>query len=139
MQDQPENSRVDFGNFQLVYELAELSSFDDTEYIDENYVAILRFYDPGASVRVMVTATQLEVWRDYFELSATRGGAYMETLPIMRTRKEDESTLVTTYGNKIFFRSGNMIISINLAGCLKEFVNYINEIWRELDEKENRW
>lgn len=129
----------DFGNFRLVYELAELSSFDDTEYIDENYVAILRFFDPGASVRVMVTATQLEVWRDYFELSATRGGAYMETLPIMRTRKEDEHTLVTTYGNKIFFRSGSMIISINLAGCLKEFVNYINEIWRELDEKENRW
>lgn len=139
MQDQLKNNHINFGNFQLGYELAELSSFDDTEYIDENYVAILRFCDPGASVSVMVTATQLAVWRDYFELSTARGGAYMEILPIMRTRKEDEHTLVTTYGNKIFFRSGSMIISINLAGCLKEFTNYINSIWRKLDEKENMW
>ena len=40
------NPGKDFGNFQLGYELAESTDFADLEFIDENYVAILRFSAP---------------------------------------------------------------------------------------------
>lgn len=137
MQDQSQPSRVDFGNFQLNYEIAESSSFYDIEYIDENYVATLLFEAPGTSVSVVATDTQLEVWRDYFELSVADRGVYMKTLPIMCTRKENMYLFVRTYDGKLFFSSGTMSISINLADCLKEFASYINNIWLELKEKED--
>jgi hypothetical protein len=137
MQDRLQNSRVDFGNFQLSYEIAESSSFYDIEYIDENYVATLLFEAPGTSVSVVATDTQLEVWRDYFELSVADRGVYMKTLPIMCSRKENMYLFVRTYDGKLFFSSGTMSISINLADCLKEFASYINNIWLELKEKED--
>lgn len=139
MQDQPENSRGDFGNFQLNYTLDTSSEFPNLEYIDENYVAVLRFSAPGVSVGIVLTAMQLEFWSDCFEACAARGGAYMKTLPIMRTPKEDEHLYVTIYDNKLFFRSATMIISINLADCLKEFTSYLNNIYCELDELEAAW
>lgn len=137
MQDQPQNNHVDFGNFQLNYEIAESSSFYDIEYIDENYVATLIFEAPGTSVSVVATDTQLEVWRDYFELSVADRGVYMKTLPIMCSRKENMYLFVRTYDGKLFFSSGTISISINLADCLKEFASYINNIWLELKEKED--
>ena len=137
MQDQSQPNRGDFGNFQLSYEIAESSSFYDIEYIDENYVATLLFEAPGTSVSVVATDTQLEVWRDYFELSVADRGVYMKTLPIMCSRKENTYLFVRTYDGKLFFSSGTMSISINLADCLKEFASYINNIWLELKEKED--
>ena len=139
MHDQFQPSRGDFGNFQLGYDIAPSSEFAELEYIDENYVASLLFKAPGVNVSFVATATQLEVWNDYLELSIARGGAYMETLPIMRTRKADEHLHVDVYKNKLSFRNGAMFISIDISDCLKEFTNYINSIWRKLDEKEDRW
>ena len=63
----------------------------------------------------------------------------MKTLPIMCTIKEDEHLYVSTYDSKLWFRSGAMFIEINLADCLKDLANYIDEIWRELDEKDESW
>lgn len=139
MQDQLKNNHVDFGNFQLNYTLNPSSNFIDLEYIDENYVATLRFSAPGTSVSVVVSATQLEVWRNYFELSVADRGVYMKTLPIMCTRKENMYLFVRTYDGKLFFRSGNMSIFIDIADCLKEFTSYLNNIYCELDEKEGSW
>lgn len=129
----------DFGNFQLNYDITPSSDFDDLEYIDENYVATLRFSAPGTIVSVVVSATQLEVWRDYFELSVADRGVYMKTLPIMCTRKENMYLFVRTYDGKLFFRSGNMSIFIDIADCLKEFTSYLDEIWQQLEEKEGAW
>lgn len=129
----------DFGNFQLSYNFHASSDFTDLEYIDENYVATLRFTTPGVSVSIVVTSIQLETWRDFFELSITRGGVYMQTLPIMRTRKENMYLFVRTYDGKLFFRSGNMSIFIDLADCLKEFTSYLDEIYCKLEEKEAAW
>lgn len=137
MQDQFQTSRGDFGNFQLNYTLNTSSEFAELEYIDENYVATLRFTTSCVSVSVVVTSMQLEVWSSCFELSFDRGGAYMNTLPIMCAIKEDEHLYVRTYDNKLWFRSGAMIISIDISDCLEDFANYINEIWRELYEKED--
>nr|DAY05042.1 MAG TPA: hypothetical protein [Caudoviricetes sp.] len=137
MQDRLQNSRVDFGNFQLNYEIAESSSFYDIEYIDENYVATLLFEAPGTSVSVVATDTQLEVWRDYFELSVADRGVYMKTLPIMCTRKENMYLFVRTYDGKLFFSSGTMVISIDISECLKEFTIYLNEIYCKLNELED--
>ena len=139
MQDRLQPSRVDFGNFQLNYDITPSSDFTDLEYIDENYVATLLFEAPGTSVSVVATDTQLEVWRDYFELSVADRGVYMKTLPIMRARKEDDYLHVATYKNKLSFRSGAMVISIDLADCLKEFVSYVDEIYCKLEEKEESW
>ena len=139
MQDQFQPSRGDFGNFQLNYTLDTSSEFPNLEYIDENYVAVLRFSAPGTSVSVVATATQLEVWRDYFELSAADGGVYIKTLPIMCAIKEDEHLYVSTYDSKLWFRSAAIFIEINLADCLKEFTNYLNNIYCELDELEGAW
>ena len=139
MHDQPENSRVDFGNFQLNYDITPSSDFAEIEYIDENYVATLRFTTPGAIVSVVLTVRQLEYWCNYFELSATRGGTYMEALPIMCARKEDMYLYVRAYDDKLVFKSGTMTITIGLADCLNEFASFINEICCKLDEKENRW
>nr|DAV85956.1 MAG TPA: hypothetical protein [Caudoviricetes sp.] len=136
MQDRLQPSRVDFGNFQLSYEISESSSFYDIEYIDENYVATLLFEAPGTSVSVVATDTQLEVWRDYFELSVADRGVYMKTLPIMCPRKENMYLFVRTYDGKLFFSSGTMYISISLADCLKDFASYIDEIYCNLGEKE---
>lgn len=129
----------DFGNFQLNYNITPSSDFDDLKFIDENYVATLRFTTPGVSVSVVVTSMQLEIWSSCFELSFDRGGAYMNTLPIMCAIKEDAHLNVRTYDSKLWFRSGAMVISINLADCLKDLANYINEIRLELDEKEGAW
>lgn len=139
MNDQLKNSRVDFGNFQLNYDITPSSDFNDLEYIDENYVAILRFSAPGTSVIVVASAWQLEYWFNCFELSAADGGVYMKTLPIMCTRKEYDGFYVAIYKNKLSFRSGTMSISINLADCLEEFANYVYEIWQQLEEKEESW
>ena len=136
MQDQLKNGCVDFGNFQLSYTFTASSSFTNLRDIDEKYVASLRFTAPGVSVGVVATATQLEVWRDYFELSVTDHGVYMKTLPIMRPRKEDAHFYVTAYSNKLSFTSGEMDIFINLADCLKEFASYVDEIYCKLEEKE---
>lgn len=129
----------DFGNFQLGYNFHASSEFTELEYIDENYVATLRFSAPGTSVSVVVSATQLEVWRNYFELSVADRGVYMKTLPIICTRKENMYLFVRTYDGKLFFRSGNMSIFIDIADCLKEFTSYLDEIYCELDEKEESW
>ena len=129
----------DFGNFQLSYNFHASSDFTELEYIDENYVATLRFSAPGTNVSVVVSATQLEVWRDYFELSVADRGVYMKTLPIMCTRKENIYLFVRTYDGKLFFRSGNMSIFIDIADCLKEFTSHLNNIYCELDEKEAAW
>lgn len=139
MQDRFKNSRIDFGNFQLNYTLDTSSGFPNLEFIDENYVAVLRFSAPGVSAGVVLTAMQLEVWRDHFELSRADRGVHMKTLPIMRPRREDEHLYVTVYDNKLSFRSGNMSIFIDIADCLKEFARYINEIRRKLMEKEGAW
>ncbi len=139
MQDQLKNNHVDFGKFQLNYTINPSSNFVDLEYIDENYVATLRFTTPGVGVSVVATATQLEVWRDYFELSVADRGVYMKTLPIICTRKENMYLFVRTYDGKLFFRSGNMSIFIDIADCLKEFTSYLDEIWRQLEEKEESW
>ncbi|MCF1712975.1 hypothetical protein [Corynebacterium argentoratense] len=63
----------------------------------------------------------------------------MQTLPIICPKREDEHLDVTTYGNELSFTSGTMVISINLADCLKEFTIYLNEIYCKLDELENKW
>ena len=139
MQDQLKNNHVDFGNFQLNYTLNPSSDFIDLEYIDENYVASLLFKAPGVSVSVVVSATQLEVWRDYFELSVADRGVYMKTLPIMCTRKENMYLFVRTYDGKLFFSSGTMSISIDLSDCLEEFTSYLDEIYCKLDELEGAW
>lgn len=129
--------RKDFGNFQLIYTFTASSSFTNLRDIDENYVASLLFTAPCVNVWVTVTATQLEAWRDYFELSVADRGVHMKTLPIMCPRKEDEHLYVRTYNSKLWFGSGNMSISIGISDCLEEFANYINNIWRELKEKED--
>lgn len=136
MQDQPQNNHVDFGNFQLDYSLNPSSHFPNSQCIDESYVATLQFSAPGAGVSVALTNTQLEFWRDFFELSVTRGGVDMKTLPIMCTRKEDTYLYAVAYNNTLFFRSATMSISINLADCLKEFTSYLDEIYCKLKEKE---
>ena len=137
MHDPFQPSRGDFGNFQLGYDIAPSSEFAELEYIDENYVASLLFKAPGTSVSVVVSAGQLEYWCECFELSAANGGVNMQTLPIMRTRKADERLHVAVYKNKLSFRNGAMFISIDISDCLKEFVNCISNIWRELEEKED--
>ena len=129
----------DFGNFRLSYGLNASINLPNLEFIDENYVASLLFNAPCVNVWVMVTATQLEVWRDYFELSVADRGVYMKTLPIMCPRKEDEHLCVRTYDSKLWFSSGNMSIFIDLADCLKEFVSYLDEIYCKLEEKEAAW
>lgn len=139
MHDQLKNGCVNFGNFQLNYTINPSSNFVDLEYIDENYVATLRFTTPGVGVSVVATATQLEVWRNYFELSVADRGVYMKTLPIMCTRKENMYLFVRTYDGKLFFRSGNMSIFIDIADCLKEFTSHLDEIYCELDELEDAW
>lgn len=137
MQDQPENSRVDFGNFQLNYDITPSRRFPDLKFIDESYVATLQFSTPDASARVIATSRQLECWHDFFELSIARGGIYMQTLPIMRTNEEYGRIHVRTYDNKLYFDSGTMDTTIDIADCLKEFTNFINEIWRELELEES--
>ena len=129
----------DFGNFQLNYSLNASTNLPNLEYIDENYVATLLFKAPGVNVSVVATATQLEVWRDYFELSVADRGVYMKTLPIMCPRKEDEHLYVRTYDSKLWFGSGNMSISIDISDCLKEFTSYLDEIYCKLDELEGAW
>lgn len=136
MQNQLKNSRVYFGNFQLDYELVPSSCFPNLQRIDERYVALLRFDAPGVSVSVVVASRQLEVWRDHFEMCAADGGVYIKTLPIMCAIKEDEHVYVSTYDSKLWFRSAAIFIEINLADCLKEFTNYLNNIYCELDELE---
>lgn len=126
----------DFGNFQLSYTLTTSSSFTNLRDIDENYVASLRFTAPGVSVSVVVASRQLEVWRDHFEMCAADGGVYIKTLPIMCAIKKDERLYVSTYDSKLWFRSAAIFIEINLADCLKEFTNYLNNIYCELDELE---
>lgn len=51
MQDQPENSRGDFGNFQLGYGPVISRCFPNLKYIDEKYVASLQFSAHSASAR----------------------------------------------------------------------------------------
>lgn len=139
MQDQFQPSRGDFGNFQLGYGPVISRCFPNLKYIDEKYVALLQFSAPSTSVRVALTAMQLEIWRDCFELSDKHGGVSIQTLPIMRPKREDEHLDVTTYGNELSFTSGTMVISIDLADCLKEFTSYLNEIYCKLNELENKW
>lgn len=139
MQDQFQISRVDFGNFQLEYDLVPSSCFPNLKRIDEKYVALLRFITPGASVLAVLTMGQLEFWFECLELSAAHGGAYMKILPIMSGVREDGNLYAKTYNNKLIFRSGDMIISINPADRLKEFARHINEIWHELDALEETW
>ena len=139
MQDQPENIRIDFGNFQLNYRFDPSSEFTDLKCIDESYVASLRFTAPGADVVVVATAMQLEFWRNFFGLSAARGGVDMETLPITCPRKENEHLHVMIYNNKLSFGSGTMSISFDISDCLKEFTSYIDQIYCELDKKEGAW
>lgn len=139
MQDQLKNGCIDFGNFQLSYSFHASSDFADLEYIDESYVVTLRFTTPGVSVSVVVASRQLEVWRDHFEMCAAGGGVYIKTLPVMCAIKEDMYLYVSTYDSKLWFRSGAVFIEINLVDCLKEFTNYIYEIYRELDELEVAW
>ena len=129
----------DFGNFQLNYDITPSSGFADLEYIDEKYVASLRFTAPGVSVSAVVASRQLEVWRDHFEMCAADGGVYIKTLPIMCAIKEDEHIYVSTYDSKLWFRSAAIFIEINLTDCLKEFTNYLNNIYCELDELEGAW
>lgn len=126
----------DFGNFQLSYELAESTDFADLEFINENYVAILRFSAPGISVSIVLTADQLRYWFECLELSTANGGVNMQTLPIICPKREDEHLDVITVGNELSFAGGTMVIYINLADCLKEFTNWVSSIWRELEEKE---
>lgn len=139
MQDQLKNNHIDFGNFQLSYTFNTSSGFPSLKCIDENYIAVLRFTTPGTSVSIALTADQLRYWFECLELSTTNGGIYMQTLPIMRARREDSYLNAAIYKNKLSFRSGTMFISIDISDCLKEFTSYINEIWRELDEKEGAW
>lgn len=131
--------RKDFGNFQLEYDLAPSSCFHNLKYIDEKYVALLRFITPGASVLAVLTMGQLERWFECLKLSATHGGAYMKILPIMSWVHENEDLYAKIYKNKLIFSSGDMIISINLADCHKEFASYVNNIWHELDALEETW
>lgn len=138
MQDQSQPSCGDFGNFQLGYGPVISRCFPNLKYIDEKYVALLQFSAPGASVRVVLTAMQLEIWRDCFELRAAHGGVSIQTLPIMRPKREDEHLDVTTYGNELSFTSGTMVISISLTDCLKDFTSYINKIYCKLNELEDR-
>lgn len=139
MQNQLKNNHVNFGNFQLDYELVPSSCFPNLQRTDERYVALLRFSAPGVSVSVVVASRQLEVWRDHFEMCAADGGVYIKTLPIMGAIKEDEHIYVSTYDSKLWFRSAAIFIEINLADCLKEFTNYLNNIYCELDELEAAW
>ncbi len=129
----------DFGNFQLDYELVPSSCFPNLKHINERYVALLRFDAPGVSVSVVVASRQLEVWRDHFEMCAADGGVYIKTLPIMCAIKEDERLYASTYDSKLWFRSAAILVEINLADCLKEFTNYLNNIYCELDELEGAW
>lgn len=129
----------DFGNFQLSYTFNASSGFPSLKCIDENYVAVLRFTTPATNARVIATARQLERWHDYFELSIDDGGIYMQTLPIMRTSEEYGRMHVRAYNNKLYLDSGTMDTTINLAGRLNDFTNYIYEIWGELDELEDAW
>lgn len=136
MNDQFQPSRGDFGNFQLGYGPVISRCFSNLKYIDEKYVASLRFLTPGASVGIILTPMQLEIWRDCFELSVKHGGVNIQTLPIMRPKREDEHLDVTVYGDELSFTSGTMVISINIADCLKEFASYLNEIYCKLNELE---
>ena len=139
MQDPFQPSRGDFGNFQLGYGPVISKCFPNLKYIDEKYVASLQFSAPGANVGIVLTCTQLEVWRDCFELSAAHGGVSIQTLPIMRPKREDEHLDVTSYGNKLSFTSGTMVIAIDLSDRLKEFTSYLDEIYGKLDELEGAW
>lgn len=131
--------RKDFGNFQLEYDLVPSSCFPNLKRIDEKYVALLRFITPGASVLAVLTMGQLERWFECLKLSAAHGGAYMKILPIMSGLRENENLHAKVYNNKLIFRSGDMIISIDPADCLKEFARHINNIWHELDGLEETW
>jgi len=127
----------DLWNFRLSYTITASTNFPSFEFIDENYVVSLLFKAPGTSVSIVLTTDQLRYWFECFELSAANGGVDMQTLPIMRTRKADKRLHVAVYKNKLSFRNGAMFISIDLSDCLKEFVNCISNIWRELEEKED--
>lgn len=126
----------DFGSFRLSYTITASTDFPSLEFIDENYVASLLFKAPGISVSIVLTVDQLRYWFECFELSTANGGVNMQTLPIMRARREDSCLHVAVYKNKLSFRSGTMYISISLADCLKEFASYIDEIYCNLGEKE---
>lgn len=126
----------DFGNFRLSYTITASTNFPSLEFIDENYVASLLFKAPGTSVSILLTADQLRYWFERLELSTANGGVNMQTLPIMRARKEDSYLHAAIYKNKLSFRSGTMYISISLADCLKEFASYIDEIYCNVGEKE---
>lgn len=139
MHDQFQPNCVDFGNFRLGYGPVVSRCFPNLKYIDEKYVASLRFSTPGANVGIVLTSTQLEIWRDCFELIAAHGGVSIQTLPIMRPKREDEHLDVITYINELSFTSGTMVISISLDDCLKDFISYLNEIYCKLDELENKW
>ncbi|MCF1694291.1 hypothetical protein [Corynebacterium argentoratense] len=130
------NPGKDFGNLQLSYTITESTNFPSLEFIDESYVASLLFKAPGTSVSIVLTADQLRYWFECLELSTANGGVNMQTLPIICPKREDEHLDVITVGNELSFAGGTMVISINIADCLKEFANCVSSIWRELEEKE---
>lgn len=127
----------DFGNFQLEYDLVPSRCFPNLKRIDEKYVALLRFTTPDASMLAVLTMRQLECWFECLEMRAAHGWAYMKILPIMSGVRENENLYAKIYNNKLIFRSGDMIISISLADCLKEFTSYLNEIHCKLNELED--
>ena len=129
----------DFGNLQLSYTITASTNFPSLEFINESYVASLLFEAPGTSVSIVLTVDQRRYCFESHELSTANVGVNMQTLPIICPKREDEHLDVITVGNELSFAGGTMVISINIADCLKDFTSYLNEIYCKLNELENKW